>query len=217
VWALEIGRVEGRDTLVAADSRGRIRIWDLDKRTPVGRPLSVNDKSVEALVLIERKGRTYLISGHADSSIRIWNLRTRKPIKALWGHGDYVRALAVGVIDRKRRVLASGGDDGTVRLWDLKTGDRIGDPFGHSGWVEAVGITRVAGQTIIISGGKDRHLCFWRPDGTLLTRIDLGAAINDIAVAPESRIIVASSKGLAVIRCGPALASVVGLVPARDT
>jgi hypothetical protein len=48
-----------------------IRIWDLERRRELGKPLTGHTDTVAALAVAESQGRTAIVSGSTDQSIRI--------------------------------------------------------------------------------------------------------------------------------------------------
>ncbi len=79
-------------------------------------------------------------------------------------------------------LLASAGSDGTVKLWVMTDGYREEQTTftGHTGTVYAVLFHPYASLTL--SGGSDGKILVWRNlDGTLITEIDIGGEIRDLA------------------------------------
>lgn len=74
--------------------------------------------------------------------------------------------------------------------------------YGHHNWIFAVALGEVESRSVIVSGGLDRLLLVWRPNGSLLARIDLNATIAAIAFGPDSTFVVGTQYGLLALQLG---------------
>ena len=98
--------------LAMADTRGRIKIWELEN----DRLLSFQEghgEKVLALAFSPDGGR--LVSGSRDHSVRLWNCSTGKLAVKLQGHTQDVTDVAFSP-DGLR--IVSAGLDQTTRIWD---------------------------------------------------------------------------------------------------
>ncbi|MFO7561889.1 MAG: hypothetical protein R6X02_04555 [Enhygromyxa sp.] len=103
--------------LIAVDSAGLIKVWDLDTEQAVLEPQSSSSVGLYALVLDSTGDR--LATSGAGGSIEIFALADGQLLLRLDGHVGAVRGLALRADDR---VLASAGADQTLRLWSFADG-----------------------------------------------------------------------------------------------
>jgi WD40 repeat protein len=141
------------------------------------------------------------VSGGADRTVRVWDLAAGAPLgEPLTGHSDRILALAVAEVEG-RPVAVSAGWDGTVRVWDLAAGAPLGEPLtGHTDGVLAVAVGELEGRPVAVSAGWDRTVRVWGGLAGDQLVIDTGATNFGIALAGESRVIVAAAMGLLVIQ-----------------
>jgi WD40 repeat protein len=199
IFAVAFGARHGAPVVISAGGDYTIRLWDPATGEQIGPPLTTgSNKTVSALAVTHWEGHPILVSGDADNTMSIWELNGGQRIgPELVGHKDTVNAVAVGDLDG-RRVIVSGSDDHTVRMWDLAARRQIGTPFeGHQNRVKAVGIARARGRPVIVSGGWDRRLRIWTASGSSLHAIEVGSAVEGIAVCRDSVVLAATSRGLA--------------------
>jgi WD40 repeat protein len=146
-----------------------------------------------------------VVSGGEDGTVRVWDLETGASCgEPLRGHDGLVNAVAVGAVGG-RHVVVSGGEDGTVRVWDLETGASRGEPLrGHDFGVLAVAVGVVGGRPVVVSGSSDCTVRLWSASGRHEHTILLDSIVSSLALAPRSRIVAATFKGLLALQLDPA-------------
>jgi WD40 repeat protein len=154
-------------TLATADDDGRVQLWDILSRRPLGRQLQADRYGVSS-VAFSPDGRTLASAGFG--SVRLWDVPTQRPIgQPLRGHNGLVWNVA---FSPDGRTLASAGNDRTVRFWDVATGRGLGRPLvGHTDFVTTV-VFSPDGR-LLASASGDRTIRLWdvgsrRPVGKAL-------------------------------------------------
>ena len=169
-----------------------IRVWDLETKAPIGKPLEGHTSSVFALA-VTPDGK-HIVSGSGDHTIRVWDLESGAPIgKPLEGHSSSVVAVAV-TPDGKH--IVSGSWDYTIRVWDLETGSQIGMSMkGHANAVGAVVVTPDGKH--IVSGSGDNTIRVWDLEtDTQIGKTIVGhsSSVFAVAVTPDGKRIVSGAK-----------------------
>ncbi len=175
----------GRPIAVSAGLDDTIRIWDLDRRVQLEGEIRADSRVVAALAVGEIQGVPIAVSAGYEV-VKIWDLNRRAeiggPLPKL--HLGGVSALAIGEIDG--RVLAvSGGWDKLLHVWDVAAHrPRSEVPLGsHGSAIATVAFGEQDGMSILVSGAVDGTVRIWQlPDGNVRT-IEVGTAINAIALA----------------------------------
>ena len=153
--------------IVSGSCDKRIRIWDAETGTAVGKPLKGHTGWVNA-VAYSPNGR-HIISGSCDKTIRIWDAETGAAIgRPLEGHTNWVKAIAYSPNGCH---IISGSSDKTIRIWDAETCAAVGRPLeGHTGQVNAIAYSPDGRH--IISGSQDRTIRIWDAE--------TGAAVGEL-------------------------------------
>ncbi|GAA2859797.1 WD40 repeat domain-containing protein [Nonomuraea rubra] len=170
-------RADGTPVFVTGTTDSRVRIWNLDTRKPVGKPLNTCfNCTVYGLAIAERgDGQRVVISavarnfplddGSPPATLRIWNLEPGRPLgEPLTPEGDaYHVAVAATTDGDGTPVMVSGGDDRNVVVRGLDTGLPLGGPFtGHTGTISALAVgTREDGTPVVVSGSLDATIRMW--------------------------------------------------------
>ena len=121
---------DGRDAIASGSDDGTIRLWDPQRATPIGAPLTGHEGTVEDVCsFVLPTGEVRLASCGSDRTVRVWDPVAGRPVgPPLTGHTGIVWVVcAVPGADESgtadgRVWLASAGDDGIVRVWDPVTG-----------------------------------------------------------------------------------------------
>ncbi|MGP3966959.1 caspase family protein [Streptomyces sp. 6N223] len=74
VWALDFGRIDGRDVLFFGDDEGELHFWDIGGDTNVGPSLEPLPGSVRRVRLADVAGRPMAFAADGRELLRIWDL-----------------------------------------------------------------------------------------------------------------------------------------------
>ncbi len=142
VTPVTLTELDGRLVAFAGDSGGKVRVWDLATRQPVGKPLIGPDRSavVEAGVA-PLLGCPVAVITNIDNTVQVWELpgwHKRGPaVENRGGRGGAPNLVVATVLDGRR--VAIGGDHfGGVRMWDVQTGRQIGPELRFPGVVHTL-------------------------------------------------------------------------------
>ncbi|MFB4290345.1 protein kinase [Nonomuraea sp. ATR24] len=167
IGALAFGRLDGRDVLVTADGRNRVRVRGLSGGG-VSHDFRTGDVGgVERLACVEREGRTLLVSTHLDATLRVHDLASGKR-SGKWSFGARgTAALVAGLLDGVPvAVVAHSPGGGTyVRVWNLDTGEVIGELLTTGPEVRALALAEVTGRPVV-AGAAGGVLYVWSLGGT---------------------------------------------------
>ena len=74
VASVAVSKANHRNVVVSGGDDGTVRLWDLAKGRPVGRPLEGHSAPVVSISTIIFAGRALAVSASWDGSLRIWRL-----------------------------------------------------------------------------------------------------------------------------------------------
>jgi WD40 repeat protein len=194
VWDLEtgqtlkflVGHTAGVRAVTMVDSRravsasadSTVRVWDVE----TGRTLKTIEHAhwVRAVAVVDSCRAV-----SANGTFQMWDLETGQILRTFEGHVAGVRA--VTIVNGRHAVSASS--DHMVRVWDLETGQALETLQGHTGWVWALA---VLDRRRAVSASDDGTLRVWNLEtGECLTVLNLDAEATAVAVAPDSKMVVA--------------------------
>jgi WD40 repeat protein/DNA-binding SARP family transcriptional activator len=174
---------------------GRIYLWDVESRTPLGDPLV--ESQVVTQVLYSRTGSLVASTGISgvgdtiffDASDRTVTSRVRADPSGLYWSD----------VSDDGRILATAGESSTVGLWDVATGAAIGIPLeGLDSIATTVDIN--PGGSMVAAGSESGQLLVWDlGTGRILGGSMPGPTSDDYVTAfftPDGRgLVVVSSAG----------------------
>ncbi|CAE7155356.1 unnamed protein product, partial [Rhizoctonia solani] len=143
--------------LVSGSEDKTIRVWDVERKTPILGPLQGHTEWVRSVAFSPDSAQ--IVSCSSDGTIRLWDPRTGQPIvNPYTGHTNAVCSVS---FSPRGTYIASGSSDKTVRVWDVRTGHQVGQPFEeHIGRVTSVAFSP-CGQ-FVASGSGDRKVIIRR-------------------------------------------------------
>ena len=181
--------------LVSGCDDGVIRVWDVNKESPVKTIVA----GIGPIVSVDVSADGSMLAGRGSYQAKIWDLRTwqespvRIPVSLYEGGMRFSpdgTMLAVGeyMLSDKRETIA------LVRLWKVSNGELLKSMTGHQNGVTSVAFSRDGSR--IVSGSWDNTWKLWSVDSEreLCTVIALDES-DWVAVTPEGRFD-ASSKGM---------------------
>ncbi|HEV3338808.1 MAG TPA: WD40 repeat domain-containing protein [Pirellulales bacterium] len=112
----------------------------------------------------------------AEGDIQLWDFDRQLEIERLTGHTGPVDHVVFAGDTR----LVSAGADKAVRLWSLSRTQIV---QAHRGAVRGLAVSQDNGR--IVTGGDDRRLRVWSPDGDLIRDDDLRLRITGFALHPR--------------------------------
>lgn len=108
---------------------------------------------------------TLLATADRAGGLFVWEADTGRLVHILRSHDQAIHDLA---FSRDSNVLYSAGDDGKVRMWNMDNG-KLTKQFGaHNG---ATLTLDVAPDGRLCTGGADRLLKLWKPDGSAIKQL----------------------------------------------
>jgi WD40 repeat protein len=195
---------------VVAIGTQAVTVYDAATGRPLG-PTAGNGPAGGAIALGDVNGRlavAYETFGTLGSStVDIWDvgtgtrLGTGREFTTGAGHSVYgldVRSLAIGTVDGQPLVVA-GTQWGEVWVWNPMAPGQARDYRPHTGTVGAVALATLYRRPVILTGDEGGLVRVWSPAGTLLTALDVGAAVNALAVLPGERVAVGCVSGLLLL------------------
>jgi WD40 repeat protein len=157
--------------VVVACGKKTVLVWKRDAQKPASKlPIRGDVRSVA----LAPSGM--LAVSMAEGDIQLWDFDRQLEIERLTGHTGPVDHLIFAGDSR----LVSAGNDKVVRLWSLS---RTRIVQAHRGAVRGMAVSEDNGH--IVTGGDDRRLCVWSPEGDLLRDDDLRLRVTGVALNPR--------------------------------
>jgi WD40 repeat protein len=187
-WTIAFSPDSRRLVSVSGDLDGRVQVWDVARRQPIGDRLDARAPSSEQPVAFTADGRR-LVSLGEDGRVRVWGLPLASAPR---GHRGTVTGVAMSA---DGRLAASTGEDGRVRLWNTATREAIGRPLRIGGIALDVALSPDGRALAAISWDA---LKVWRRTGAGWSRPwvpDLEATGYSVAFSPDGRVLAAGYLG----------------------
>lgn len=129
-----------------------------------------------------------VLTASADKTIKLW--KDGKVCKTFTGHKDCVRDLAVLNAEH----FLSCSNDASVMLWAI-SGGCLSTFYGHSNFIYSIRCIGNGGG--FVTGGEDRTLRVWQPDGNVIQTIHVPAlSVWAVASLPNTDIVCGTSDGM---------------------
>jgi hypothetical protein len=195
------GLLRDRPILLVFDTNSYLLgIRDLVANQWAGASMQVHFKKggyFQRLYLSSLEGRPVVLVGSTEGDLWVGDLLERKQVAA-W-RGNPSSAIAFGEVG-KRRLVAVGerGKERPIQLRNLAHGMEEGRiATRHESYLSAIGLGELSGRSVVVSEGDLR---IWDLHGELLSEVQMGARIDDLFVGPESKLVVSTSMGIAVLQ-----------------
>jgi WD40 repeat protein/serine/threonine protein kinase len=203
VWSAAF--VPGSDTIISADSDGKIIEWNITKPQSLATVLADSQDglltvaySPDGKILAAAGGNTAENSGSGDNNIRLWDTATAAIKTVLAGHQRYITTLAFS-LDGKQ--LASASADQTIRLWNVDTGAVI-QTFDLPQRTDWVALAYSPDGKSLASGSDQGNIFLWDiASGKIIGEPLKGhtAGIQSLAFSPDGRLLASGSDDSRVI------------------
>ncbi|MBP88579.1 MAG: hypothetical protein CMJ64_17995 [Planctomycetaceae bacterium] len=171
-------------SLVTSSYDGKVIVWSVaDKKSTA---TLEKHKGWCRTVAFHPKG-THFATAAEDGTAVVWSVEGPKEVKELKAHESAIYQVA---FSPDGNTLATASTDKTVKLWDWQSGKENAKLEGHTDAVWAVAFH----GNLIATGGADRQLRLWEPNGKSLGALPGHADwISGIDFSPDGTQIVTSS------------------------
>ncbi|ASU60037.1 caspase family protein [Nocardiopsis dassonvillei] len=194
--------LDGRTVVVTVGRDARLHVWDLERRTRVGEPLSGHTAQVYDLRTARIGDRDLLVSASADGTIRVWDLQTLELIAGPFGD-DETRLYAADIADiGEHGILIGGSRKGFLYSWDPRDWSRTALPVPRlTDGIQSIRAVRVTGVPLIVAADLEGVIRVWNhATATMVGEIGVGNQINDLSVTPDGNLYAATDSGLVALR-----------------
>ena len=203
--------------LLAALPDGRLVFLDLTTGQQPRTPLTCHDHSFSVIADPQRKPDGVLCfitaTWHAPREVRLWTLTSGEVTSRdlptqresdVDGPSGIV-AGAFGQLHRQHIAVGAGGYS-RLYIWDASDGERVTDKQleqAHRMLLADVDIGKIAGETVILSGGYTCSLALWRIASREERHLWVGSPLSFIKSLPEDRAVVAGPRGIIAFNLTP--------------
>ena len=175
--ATALDHLPGSDWIATVGYDGTLRLWNV--ASGAARTVKLSAQPLWAL-RASPDGKLLAATGE---DLRIHLLTAEGvPIRTLAGHQRNIWDLA---FSPDGRTLASGSFDHTLKIWDVASGRLLRTAGEH---MEAiVGVDARRGDGMIVTGGDDATLRFWRSNGDPLRTFAAGQFVDAVAFSADGQ------------------------------
>ncbi|KAH9003888.1 WD40-repeat-containing domain protein [Lactarius hatsudake] len=147
-YIMAIAMSPDNKVLAAGSNDSTIVLYDMDKRSTIGLPLTGHTSAIRSLTF--SKDGQLLASGSDDFTVRLWNVQTGKKIcDPLYGHTSCVSSVRFSP-DMKQ--LLVGAEDYTIRSFDMDSLPIWGKSFGETGPILSA-VSLLDGDSVLACDG----------------------------------------------------------------
>ncbi|EFX01493.1 small nucleolar ribonucleoprotein complex [Grosmannia clavigera kw1407] len=173
IWSVREGEVQG---ILRGHRRGVWSVRFAPAHTP---PVTGEDGTAVGGAGSSLRSRLVL-TGSADKTVKIWSLADYSCIRTFEGHTNSILKVVWLGASRDSEpeqedgtpngpvLFASAGSDGLVKVWDASAGEAACTLDNHEDRVWALAVHTTAAGRMLVSGGGDATITFWR-DTTAVT------------------------------------------------
>jgi WD40 repeat protein len=145
-------------------------------------------------------------TGPADAVIAVGSARavTTWSMSDLGREGSVSRSYTTSALALRGSRLAIADSRGTIEVWDVHrlAGASIGERIAEHPGVTSLLLARWRGMAALLSGGTDRCLRVWSPDGGTIEVIEIDEPVTSLAELPDGHLAVGTRRGLMVLSIG---------------
>ncbi len=182
VWSVAFSS-DGQ-TLVSSGYDGQVIVWSVAEKKSTA--TLEKHKGWCRSVAFHPGGKQFATAGE-DGTAVIWDLEGPKEAKEIKAHEAAIYQVAFSA---DGNTLATASTDKTVKLWDWQSGKENAKLEGHEDAVWCVAF----GGNLIATGGADRQLRLFEPNGKLLATLPGHTDwISGVTFAPDAKTIATSS------------------------
>ncbi|MEU9629515.1 MULTISPECIES: AAA family ATPase [Streptomyces] len=157
--AVVFAELDGRTVVVTADRRGRVRVWDPQRRR-VTAEFTGHEGWASSVACAVMDGRQVAVAGYEHGTAQIWDLEDGHPVgPPIGGHAFPLLNVAWAELAGQPVVITSAYD--TLRVWDPSQRGFGRPVVGHTQRVLAVDQAVLDGRPVIVTGSQDSTLRSW--------------------------------------------------------